>query len=77
MASTVSLHSQRRACMIIVSANSVCFTNDPMTLYPTNDLMIFSPSNDPMILSPRKDLIFFFGLVQLLEAIRSVAQSRT
>ena len=37
----------------------------------------FFPSNDPMILPPRKDLIFFFGLVQLLEAIRSVAQSRT
>ena len=44
-----------------------------MTLFPTNDMIIFSPSNDPMILSPAKDLIFFFGLVQLLEAIRSVA----
>ena len=71
MASTVSLHSQRRACGIIVSSDS--FTNDPMTLFPTNDMIIFSPSNDPMILSPAKDLIFFFGLVQLLEAIRSVA----
>ena len=72
MASTVSLHSQRRAYMIIVSSNSVCF----MPLFSTNDPMIF-PSNDPMILSPTKDLIFFFGLVQLLEAIRSVAQSWT
>ena len=67
MASTVSLHSQRRAYMIIVSSNSVCFTDDPMNF----------PSNDPMILFPTKDLIFFFGLVQLLEAIRSVAQSWT
>ena len=72
MASTVSLHSQRRAYMIIVFSNSVCF----MPLFSTNDPMIF-PSNDPMILSPTKDLIFFFGLVQLLEAIRSVAQSWT
>ena len=31
MASTVSLHSQRRACKIIVSSNSV--TNDPMIFF--------------------------------------------